>query len=507
MAVSAEQFAREIESYLADHPHAIVVEGGETIFDFSSARYSLTPERDKCVLQIWSEERNVVRRVVGAELKNGSLRLSVVRFGQSQPARMELCAEAERRAPSTLRVMRANYQRTLHRILERTFSGWTVGKLSTSADLERSFGPAYTRGVIHRGRSYLAVVGVGAGEAQPTVDAIVSIAVLWLEQCRERLSDRGHVEGAAVFVPAGRSFVPQLRLAHLHPDAAQWHLFATDDASETATRLALADLANLETRLVQCPSREKTLARFSSSIERIVSLAPLAEVVVVSASELSFRLHGLEFARADVTPEPGSFRLLERITFGAAPAEFTLSDSTESFFQELVARLVQAREHRNRLDPLYRMHGERWLESIVKRDVSVLDDRLNPACVYAQVPAFAARDRAMIDLLGVTREGRLAVIELKADEDLHLPMQGLDYWARVRWHHRRGEFQKHGYFPGRELSPLDPLLIMAAPALHVHPTTDTLLRYLSPEIEWKLVGLDERWRDQLRVVFRKKSRK
>ncbi len=38
----------------------------------------------------------------------------------------------------------------------------------------------------------------------------------------------------------------------------------------------------------------------------------------------------------------------------------------------------------------------------------------------------------MIDVLTLTREGRLAVLELKADEDIHLPLQGLDYWARVR---------------------------------------------------------------------------
>jgi hypothetical protein len=80
-------------------------------------------------------------------------------------------------------------------------------------------------------------------------------------------------------------------------------------------------------------------------------------------------------------------------------------------------------------------------------------------------------------------------------------MQGLDYWARVRWHHRRGEFQKHGYFPGRILSERDPILILAAPALHVHSSTAAMLRYFSPELDWTLLALDERWRDGIRVVF------
>jgi hypothetical protein len=112
----------------------------------------------------------------------------------------------------------------------------------------------------------------------------------------------------------------------------------------------------------------------------------------------------------------------------------------------------------------------------------------------------------MIDVLTTTREGRLAVVELKADEDIHLPLQGLDYWSRVAWHHGRGEFQRFGYFSGRELSLERPLLFLVAPALHVHPATDTLLHYISPEIEWTVVGIDERWRDGVRAVFRKRRR-
>ncbi len=39
------------------------------------------------------------------------------------------------------------------------------------------------------------------------------------------------------------------------------------------------------------------------------------------------------------------------------------------------------------------------------------------------------------------------MIELKASEDVHLPLQALDYWMRVQWHVERREFQANGYFP------------------------------------------------------------
>ncbi len=52
--------------------------------------------------------------------------------------------------------------------------------------------------------------------------------------------------------------------------------------------------------------------------------------------------------------------------------------------------------------------------------------------LYNQVPALSTGDRGMLDLLTLDRNGRLVVLELKADEDLHLPLQALDYWIRVR---------------------------------------------------------------------------
>ena len=43
-----------------------------------------------------------------------------------------------------------------------------------------------------------------------------------------------------------------------------------------------------------------------------------------------------------------------------------------------------------------------------------------------------------------------------------------------------------------------------APALQVHPATDTLLKYTSPKIDVTLLGVDENWRQGVRVIFRKK---
>jgi len=74
----------------------------------------------------------------------------------------------------------------------------------------------------------------------------------------------------------------------------------------------------------------------------------------------------------------------------------------------------------------------------------------------------------------------------------------------VEWHNARGELLRSGYFGGTELTSEKPLLFLVAPALHVHPANDTWLRYFAPEIEWEFVGIDERWREGVKVVFRER---
>jgi len=479
-----------------------MVEGGEVIFRFDQAQHTLKAEGRRCLLQVWSEERNVVRRVTSAEWRKDHLRLTVQRFGQSKPGIVELVPQEERRPASAKRMTRATFQRVLRRALERHFPGWKIESLSYAADLEHSFGPVHMRGIMRQGTKTVAVVGVAGSEPQPSVDAVLTTGVLWLQRCRERLADKRHVEGLRLIAPAGRTDVLRLRMANLHRDAAAWELFELDERCETLEPKTVGDTGNIETRLVRLPDEEAARQRFRRSIERVRALAPRAEIVVRAAAEVSFQICGLEFARVRVSHGEG-FRSGESLTFGSGPNETPLTPETEPMLRDAVERLSMARAGNDHADQLYRIQPERWLESIVRQDVATLDERIDPRWVYTQVPAFAAGDRGMIDLLTVTRDGRLVVIELKAQEDLHLPLQGLDYWARVRWHHERQEFKKFGYFAGCELSDRPPILLLVSPALHLHPATDTLLRHLAPEIEWKVLGIDEHWRWGVRVVFRK----
>jgi len=501
--ISAASLAPMMEQFLAGAPQAVAVEDGEVLFDFGTAKYSVSGE-GKCVLHLWSEQRNTVRRVLDAEGDDHTLRLQVLRFGQSQPKLMEICSDRDQRAGAAKRSARKSYQSLLERVVRREYPGLKIQNFSSSPDLEHSFSPVYTRGVLQAGQSAFAVLGVNAQETETSVDAALTFGILWMDHQRQRLAGRAHVEGLKLFLPPGRSAVVRQRAANLNADAAQWQLFELDERSEICEPVDCADSGNIITRLTHAVDVPAARDRFAASVARIQTLVPAAEITVKSASEIVFRLYGLEFARACLTPVTGSFRNRESILFGVGPAECFLDEASQPMFAELTKRIAQQRQtggsHTNLF---FRLAPERWLESLIMRDVRAIDERFDGRFVYSQVPAFTASDRAMLDVLTCTLEGRLAVLELKADEDIHLPLQGLDYWARVRWHQQHGQFTPNGYFAGRELSSAPPLLYLVAPALHVHPTTDVLLRYLSSRIEWALVQVDEHWREGVRVVNRK----
>ncbi len=145
---------------------------------------------------------------------------------------------------------------------------------------------------------------------------------------------------------------------------------------------------------------------------------------------------------------------------------------------------------------------EAWLEARVRGGIESLDATLRAQPVYGQVAQFAGGNRGIIDLLAVDHQGRLAVIELKVDQDIHLPLQALDYWMRIKWHLDRAEITESGYFTEFPLGKQAPRLMLVAPALEFHPSNETILGFFSPEIPVERIGLGVQWRQELKVMFR-----
>src|SRR5664280_200575 len=148
-AVSAGRLAKSIECYLADHPAAALLEDGRVIFDMRTARYAVSESHGRCLLQLWSDERNLVRTVVEVQERAQCLRLMIRRMGATKPQALELVPTRDRRTPTARDASRRNYMRLLERVLTRRFLDVKVDGLRSAMDLEHSFGPAYVLSLIH----------------------------------------------------------------------------------------------------------------------------------------------------------------------------------------------------------------------------------------------------------------------------------------------------------------------------------------------------------------------
>jgi hypothetical protein len=404
--MTPEALARTVEDFLAGARDAIVLDDGAAVFDLAQAKYSISGEHNKCLLHLWSAEGNLVRRVLDIEIKHEVLRLAVQRLGQTRPGKLEIRRQRDQRTPTAKRAARVAYQRSLQRTLERRFPAYVASRLTTSADLERSFGPIYTRGLLRRGQSGFAVLGVNQHETQSSIDAALTFGILWLDACRVAQAGKMVVEGLILFLPAGTSALTRERIAHLHQDAAKWRLYELESRDDQLKEIEGSDGGNIRTRLVHWTDDAAAAERFAEAIVRVRELMPEAEMAVISPSEIAFRCRGLEFARARLAHHLGSLRSTPEIVFGVGSDERVLGEQNADVFHRLVHSVGEVRHAEGPRDhALWRLHPERWLESLVGQNVSEVDERLDASSLYSQVPAFSASDRAMIDVLTSTCEG------------------------------------------------------------------------------------------------------
>ncbi len=487
---AAEEIRAAVEGFLRTCREPAVLEPGEEHFLLGPGSFALEARGGRLTLEVWDETRNLARRITGlGESKPGKLELVIERFGQRQGRLLLIDLARGRPAEARRRGTRLVFREQFRRFLSREFPGWKISELSTEANLHESLSPVYPRAWLRKGGSGWAALACPA-EAGAAA-GFLTFALVWLDYLRRR-ELRVALEGLILLLPQRHERTTCLRLPFLDPGAVQCVVFVYSEQGYEE-RLDPRDYGNLDTRLEPCRMGVwRPSAQLEAWLERL-GRAPWVESIAASDGSVSLRVRGLEFARAS-GPEL-RFGLERQVLAGEANLEET---------ERLAAELARLRspEAVDRENPLYSARPEAWLESQVRAHLERLDPSLRPAPVYGQVPATAGGERGVIDLVAVDRDGRLAVLELKASEDIQFPLQTLDYWMRVKWHLERGEFSRGGYFPGVELRAEAPRLLLIAPALEFHPQTEAVLRYFSPEIEVERIGLGADWRRQPEVMFR-----
>ena len=477
-----------IQQFLSASRQPVLIEPGEDPIEIRSDRLVIGTRGSAITLECWNDNRNLVRRIRAiGKTGRGFLELEVEHFGRRTGSILLIDQALAANASIARRGGRHKYREQFRMSLRRQFSDWKLVELSTEPDLHHSLSPAYPRALLRRGSQGIAAIGAAEDSQDP--DGVFSFGLIWLDYLRKR-EKRLSIGTLALFLPIGSENTTCHRVRYLNRDAAQYQVFV-HGSGILEEPVEPGDYTNLSTRLDPFSAAAGDL-ELGAWLDRIAAI-PEVERRPRPDGSVSLAVRGLEFAKTS-----GStlrFGIDERHSAG----------ERQILEIEALARgLARLRSPAapDRTNPLYLRHPEAWLESQIRRSPNVLDARLRAAPIYSQAPQFAAGSRGIIDLLAVDYSGRLAIIEVKASEDIHLPLQALDYWMRVKWHLERGEFAQGGYFPGIPLVAAPPRLLLVAPALEFHPSNEKVLQYFSPDVPVERIGIGIQWRQELRVMFR-----
>jgi hypothetical protein len=410
------------------------------------------------------------------------------------------CILELRRGPATSEaaLTRDDFAPRLAAIIESNFAGLRVERAVTARYHPHHLSGVHARLVINDHGKTVAGIGVGGRESQSSIDAALGAGIIWLDILRRK---KISINRLMIFAPRHQATTIATRLTAVRAAGASISLYEVDESERVVNPVAAFDQGDLSDHLRRASMRAHWPRKPALSPEVIAlvdSIRGLAPDLIEShqrGRRVLLSIRGLEFARISTARN--------QVEFGMGESKERLDPGNRSHLKEFVSEIIAKRagdsDYRN--DLMFRAQSERWLESIIRRDVSVIDASLDPRYVYSQVPAYRDEQRSFIDLLTVTREGRLVVIELKVAEDPEFPLQGLDYWLRVEWHMLRGDFQRRGYFEGMKLANAAPLLYLVAPLFRFHATTGLIASSISERVPVYRIGLNEDWRTGARALL------
>jgi hypothetical protein len=449
----------------------------------------------KLILSCWGDGWSRSWRVVSCEISPERLTLEC-----AKQMGLKRCALTLSRGAGVRQAAQARkeFARKLVAMIEANLHGIRVEHAAAARNDRRHLSGVHVRLVIRDRAKRWAGIGVSDSELQPNVDAALAAGLTWVGELRRR---SGSVEGLMIFAP--RCDTIAIRLIGISATI-KVELFRIDETKGTVDSAAPFDQGDLNdsfrkaARRAHWPRPGMLPPDCAMLVDSVRRLAPDHIEAHHRGPWVSLSIRGLEVARVWINR-----RLVE---FGIGETRLKLDQHNEHELERLIHYTISRRRPDSELrnEMMFRYQPERWLESIISRNVTALDSTLDPGFVYSQVPTYRGEQRTFIDLLAATREGRLVVMELKVTEETEFPFQALDYWLRVEWHRLRGDFQRRGYFDGLSLIDTPPLLYLVAPLFRFHETTRLIAASIHERVPVYRIGINEDWRSGVRVLLRER---
>ena len=324
-----------------------------------------------------------------------------------------------------------------------------------------------------------------------TPEILLTTAIRWLSLLQIRR--KNPID--EVWIVGEKKIARNLRRLHTlleQPIKSQIRIFEiAKDKLKELPALELKDLWREKPKKLILPAE----VELSKTAQDIISISPDKIDVMFAKNGETLRFHGLPFARVRKMP------VGETSWFGIERTRRTLNEAAQTDFKQLIDNLEAYRsaDRTAKRHELYRLSPESWLESILRRNIKLLDQNLILAPIYNQFRTFADK----IDLLALRKDGRLVIIEIKASPDREMPFQAADYWRKIENLRRRGELKRAKVFDDLEILDMPALVYAVAPALSFHRDFEYFAKMLSKKIELWRFELHENWRAEIKVIGRK----
>jgi hypothetical protein len=339
-----------------------------------------------------------------------------------------------------------------------------------------------------------------------TPETLLSTAILWLAKLENRrkkpietvwiLSDKRQAKKLQkLHALLRKDWKSKIYIKQIFRENAE-----TQKSGETQKETGLIDLPKLEIeqlwREKQKEIKTIEIAQTSETAAAIVGLAPSEIDVVRSRHGETARFYGLPFARVRRVFDR------EKIWFGVEKDRAILKENNRKDFAGLVENLQIYRrsDSPNKRHAFFHLAPEAWLEAVLRKNVKLLDANLVLSPVYPQFRAGHER----IDLLALRKDGRLIVIELKVAPDREMIFQAADYWRKIERQRRAGNLQKARVFGDLEIADRPTIVYLVAPTLSYHRDFEFFSSTIAPEIEIHRFNLAENWREDFKVLERRK---
>ena len=506
---------RELNELVSGQPEWFISEDGRGPVEVNRTEFDFSVAHGCLIFSCWTEQGSRAWRITAWNWRGDQLMLQASRRMGAEVTTIALVPRASARAlvASIAAARQARCDRlaaivaqTLvcdssnddHRLKSVPLA--RIERAVLSPGMGRDQPGRYARIILRLPRERLAITATVAQSDPRNVDSLFSSALLWFTRVQAS-SKHPYVTRLLMVVERNVLEAARQRQVLLRDSLRkQIELFEIDDDWTRVEATSPWDRKYLW---------RKRLSRFppvhdhepGARVKEIVAEAPGAIDVVSARHGQTLRFHGLPFARVRRVMER------DRVWFGIEGSRRrSLDEHHQRDWTKLLRDLQTYRTEscRDRRHWFYRAAGEAWLESILRRDISKLDPGLIVAPLHAQFRTSHGGPTGArpIDLLALRHDGRLAVIELKVNEDREHVFQGIDYWRRVEAHRRRGHISTAQLFGAREISDEAPLVYLVAPALRFHPSFATLAKTIAPDIEIYRFDINEDWRSGVRVVRR-----